>query len=453
MPKNLFFANWPVNTLETTASHSLQQKLTNLAQAVDDAEQFLIATANRLGVKDPLFVFTAPEYYFVKDVRVDRTGVHMELYDKTEKDTIYSGLKQISAAHKKMVLLPGTVHWKTPRKIPTGRNNVRVFDGINVAPVLYKGSVEFEYEKKFDDGSCREQTPDVAFRAGNGEQTFKLQGVRFGIEVCGDFEESRLAAATDKPLDVEIYMSATNPHAFTDDYMARIPVRNGGYLIHCDASGEASKNGVWLINRGGGWHGMTVDISRQDAKLYDPFTCKAIDIGHKLKGDYEVYGITGETLAMSKVFKVTLDPSYQRVALPVLLAPPKPLPAPMGGSYGMRITAIEPLGMTDLGFRAKVTVQIKGNDGTTQRVSAAAIQFSCPRGLVTPLHGVTDAKGLTSCTIAATGNGPLTVTASWQGAKSSATIELLNLGMGNVSKMGKLQGNPNDALPSWHVLL
>ena len=345
------------------------------------------------------------------------------------------------------------MYWKIPRKTPSVRDPARVFDGINVAPVLYKGKVQFEYEKKFNDGSCGDNTKDVVFRAGNDEQTFKLEGVRFGIEVCGDFEESRLAAATDKPLDVEIYMSATNPHAFTDDYMARIPVRNGGYLVHCDASGEASKNGVWLINRGGGWHGMALNVDQRDAKLYDPFTCQPIDLGHTLGSGYQAYRVTGETVALSKVFKSAVDANHHHVNLPVLLAPPKPLPAPLGGAYSLRFSGLEPLVMTDLGFRAKATVQIIGKGGPGQRLSSAAIQFSCPQGLVTPLHGVTDTKGFASCTVTATGNGPLTVTASWQGAKTSATIELLNLGMGNVSKMGKLHGNPNDALPSWHVLL
>ena len=92
MPKNLFFANWPVNTLETTANLSLRQKLSQLAIMVDDATQFLTSAAIRIKAKDPIYVLTLPEYYFVKGISVVNNRGVWELYDSGEKDSIYACL-------------------------------------------------------------------------------------------------------------------------------------------------------------------------------------------------------------------------------------------------------------------------------------------------------------------------------------------------------------------------
>ncbi len=457
MPKNLFISIWPVNSVETTCSLSIANKLATLDAAVDDASQFLAAAAARVGITKPIMVFAAPEYYFLKGThRGDTGGAVWEPYDNDEKNEIYTGIKAISSNYKKVLIFPGTVFWRKRRAQPTGRNNARIYDGLNMAPVLYGGKVLLDYQKKFDDGACA-STTDVIFQAGAGEQTFKFEGLQVGLEVCGDFEDSNLATSAPRPLDLEMYISATNPHGFTDLMIGRIPVRDGGYFVHCDATGDATKNGTWLINRRKGWHGIPSDItSSPDAAIFDPFTGKAVSIGHKLKGPYALYNVAGMDLSLSKVLKVTLDLAQKDVNLPILLAPPKPLPAPMGGKYGLAITWMEPAKPIDEGgFQMKVTAKVFAKDyDLTQRVSSALVQFSATNAVVSPVNCPTDSKGEAKTTITSTGDGPVVVTARWQGASTTGTVELLGVGAGNVSKMGKLMGNPKpDELPSWHVVL
>jgi hypothetical protein len=63
------------------------------------------------------------------------------------------------------------------------------YSGHNTTPIYYKKELHHSYDKKFDDGSSRQFTPDVALARGTASQLFKLDGLRCGIEVCGDINE------------------------------------------------------------------------------------------------------------------------------------------------------------------------------------------------------------------------------------------------------------------------
>ncbi len=86
---NLFAAVWRV-TWATSKDLSLVQKGVKLTEAVDEAYEFMRAARARTNVANPVYLFAAPEYYWIKD------GLY-NLYSKDEKATIYSALRGTSA--------------------------------------------------------------------------------------------------------------------------------------------------------------------------------------------------------------------------------------------------------------------------------------------------------------------------------------------------------------------
>jgi len=64
-------------------------------------------------------------------------------------------------------------------------------------------------------------------------------------------------------VEVMVLLSGTIGHYFTNSDIAKYPVREGGAFVHCDSSGKDEKNGMWVFNRGKGWHGS----SREEVTL------------------------------------------------------------------------------------------------------------------------------------------------------------------------------------------
>jgi hypothetical protein len=275
--RQVFASILPVDVFQS-AAWPTQLKLHHLATVAAAAYENALTAAATMGVDKPVVLFAAPEYYFVKNIVSGPLGGQTwTLYDEDEKDDILRQLEGIAKAHYRMLFVPGSIAWRRQRQAPYvqhGRNIA--YDGYNTTPIFYKKELHHSYDKKFDDGSCRQYTPDVGFVRGTGTQLFKVEGWRCGIEVCGDINEENLKnEAPPTSLDFEIYISATNPHDFTM-HLDSVPVRDGGYFVHCDASvGDENamrRNGVWAIQRGSGMHGTPQTIPG----ALDPWTMKRV---------------------------------------------------------------------------------------------------------------------------------------------------------------------------------
>ncbi len=302
MAKDLLVAMWPLDVLSAGFHTSnLNERLKKLKFVAGGAFAHLQSVAARMRITDPICVFVAPEYYFLKQIHEDGTWT---MCSERDKDEICSELKALSKTHSKLVLLPGTIAWARQRRAPVPGHPDRVYDGFNTALFLSGGKILHEYDKKADDGNCRAKTTNVSFASRRTSQIFKLRGLRCGIEVCADFGRKNLAKeAGAQSLDLEFYISATNPHNFSNHSLqATVPVKDGGYFIHCDASGaESPKNNVWHVKRGGGLHGIPDFTSG-----YDPWTCRPV-----------LADGAGSRLALGSIIAPRQGNSVQ-VSLPVL---------------------------------------------------------------------------------------------------------------------------------------
>lgn len=252
---NLFAAVWKVGW-NTSKNASLIQKGVMLTEAMEQAYNFMRTASARmqLTAMNPVYLFVAPEYYWIKD------GLY-NLYDEGEKATIYSALKSTSTELSNLLMFPGTVNWQVPsaQHIGAQPQNLRAkaFVGYNACPVYLGGQLLLDYYKKFNDGEL-DKRETAAFGAGPSEapQDFSAKGLRFGLDICGDLNKGQLNLTLGgQQVDVMVLTSGSMLHDFTDSRLVTIPVRDGGAFVHCDNSGLAIKNGVWVINRGKGWHG------------------------------------------------------------------------------------------------------------------------------------------------------------------------------------------------------
>ncbi|MGO8816798.1 MAG: hypothetical protein ACLQVG_19335 [Terriglobia bacterium] len=250
---NLFAAVWRV-TWATSKDLSLVQKGVKLTEAVDEAYEFMRAARARTNVANPVYLFAAPEYYWIKD------GLY-NLYSKDEKATIYSALRGTSAEYGEVLMFPGTVNWQVPKAEHVGAQPTNIkekaFVGYNACPVYLDGHLLLDYYKKFNDGELDKRNT-AAFGAGpiGGAQDFVAKGLRFGLDICGDLNQGQLQLTLGgQQVDVMVLTAGTMSHDFTESRLGTIPVRDGGAFVHCDNTGKAEKNGVWVVTRGQGWHG------------------------------------------------------------------------------------------------------------------------------------------------------------------------------------------------------
>jgi hypothetical protein len=105
MASDLFAAVWSVPYNPNAA---VQTKLSDLGDAAAEAFSSMNTAAARMKVIKPIFVFAAPEYYFIPSI--DPTSLH----DSKEMIQIYCGLRDISKELKDLIMIPGTVNWQVP---------------------------------------------------------------------------------------------------------------------------------------------------------------------------------------------------------------------------------------------------------------------------------------------------------------------------------------------------
>ena len=390
---NLFAAVWRV-AWNTSHPLSLVQKGVKLTEAMDQAYEFMDAARTRMLATNPVFLFVAPEYYWIKDGSYN-------LYDKDEKATIYSALSGTSGEYDEVLMFPGTVNWQVPKGEHVGAQpgNLakKAFVGYNACPVYLGGQLLLDYYKKFNDGEL-DKRKIAAFGAGpgGGAQDFMAKGLRFGLDICGDLNQGQLQLTlAGQQVDVMVLTAGTMGHDFTDSRLQTIPVRDGGAFVHCDNSGKAEKNGVWVLNRGQGWHGSF----RNEVTLsFNDMDNTTRVIGFPMKSDE----VPGPNMTVSAVAGFG--------ALRDLTA----VVTDKAGYYVRKFTLTIP------GGRREQTAAFERDGETAYKVT------------LTRPYSITKK-----------------VQATWSGADG---VGMKASGRGNVSKIGKLLGGPNNPdLDCYHV--
>lgn len=249
---DLYVAIWKVN-VSTIHDLKLIEKKAQLNRAVVKAYMHLRAASKRMNSAKPVYVFAAPEYYWVQR--------QFKLYDSTEKDDIYAWCQSLSSNFNGLIMFPGTVNWQVPKKV-VGQ---KAFDGYNSAPVYQNGKLLLDYDKKYNDGEVDKAPGGVAefISGGRGgdhaRQDFMAEGLRFGLDVCGDLNAGQLHLTLGgQKVDVMVVISATMAHHFGNSQIHKIAVRDGGAFVQCDSSKPTEsefRNGVWALSRGKGMHG------------------------------------------------------------------------------------------------------------------------------------------------------------------------------------------------------
>lgn len=272
---DLFATVWQVPTL-SRMSEGLATKKLNFTAAVDLAYNAMRAARARMSAKNPVYLFVAPEYYWVK-------GANLAHFNATEKDDVFDYLRQLSTARDNLVIVPGTVQWSVPKGDYGGNTakqsvlNLAATKNVafNTTPVYLNGERVLTYFKKFNDGFVEggsySRTTEAAYGAGPADQaqTFDAHGLRFGVEVCGDFNDGKLnLSLAGEKVDVMVLTAATMGHDFAGG-LSKVPVRHGGAFVHCDArdTGDArgmDKNGLWVVTPGSGWHGSPDGVAYYD---------------------------------------------------------------------------------------------------------------------------------------------------------------------------------------------
>ncbi len=476
MPQ-VFAAIFHPPTLDNLKSVPPERRLPEMKVAIQQAYGQLAAYASRMGATNPFFIFLAPEYYFVKNCVATGSGrgagEKWTLYTETEKNQIFEELRALSGKYKRFLIAPSTISWCKPAKAPQGNLTK---DGWNTTPIFYEGKLKHEYDKIFDDGNFSGKTADVRFQQGKKSQLFTVESLKFGIEVCGDFDHGNLGKeARPESLDFELMLSAPNPHSFDSHQIAKVPVKNGGYFLHADCDEKKSERcGAWCVQRGSGSHGVALPNELLGYALFDPWT------GQMLKGDMLGVSLSsGSMLALKAVVgqqngnlpqqnnplpqsnlrssgsswvsgvKLQRTNSLQQIGMSRLstnLSQPAQQTA-----YGMRMATnpAQPyLNSTDGSFNVKVTVTLtSGNAGLANQ----QISFRAGNGRARDLVKTTNMQGEAETVFTGNRAHPMQISASFNETTVSYEAKITSLGGGNVSKIGRLQ--PETVLDMWSYFL
>jgi hypothetical protein len=214
-------------------------RLEEFGMAVGQVDSLL----KKMAGDDGVHILVAPEYYFNPRGEIGKVYKQQGplAVSRSEKHDIYAGLKKISSRAGKLVIVAGSIFYTK-----TTSSGLR---GLNVCPVLRNGRFLTKNYKAQDDGNLSKGTDDAEYTSKASNPCFTVNGVRFGVEVCMDHADRTLKNFLNGgSVDVHILIS----DGVTPDN-SRIAAKTGGYVIHCDLSGD-QKAAVRVYTTTGAWN-------------------------------------------------------------------------------------------------------------------------------------------------------------------------------------------------------
>lgn len=227
------------NTQGALGGGGAQDRLQEFSDAVTQSS----AMMDRMGAG--LRMVIAPEYFYSAVGQIGRNVLRPgpQALSRGGKHDLYDDLKRVSAAAGGTILVAGSIYYAKG-------NNTR---GLNVCPVLRHGRIIYKYYKKFDDGILDMGVHGANYEHKNTDPVFRVKGVRFGIEICGDHTDNNnslaswMAAHNNPVVDVHIMISYSNAPV-----QQNMRGRAQGYFLHCDLMGyQAAALGVYQSSPAG----------------------------------------------------------------------------------------------------------------------------------------------------------------------------------------------------------
>ncbi len=286
MATQLRVALWRVPTIVTTsdvaalsqntiAGFTHEERVQMLRDGVNAAiAHFGVAPANTTVVN----MFVVPEYFFAYTH-------NLHFVDEHTKDMTVRALRELSRLGNTIVI-PGTIPWIKPftkasngfsalfqssrynraitritktkalfepptnggaKNIPTSVKTIgaaktdhsMLYYAQNTAWVMRGGEVLLKYHKRMNGSEIspadiqhiKDLGGDIVWVPGTRTGTFKTDRLSFGLEICAEHDGKALQMSAPSSLvDVHIVISATmkaQPN--------KAHIRDGGYLLHCDA--------------------------------------------------------------------------------------------------------------------------------------------------------------------------------------------------------------------------
>lgn len=239
-----------MTTNVAVACWALEQ--TGGATAIDDIPamsrhiefETIMAAAISQMPNHPVKLFIAPEYLFAERDLEDAQETKIVIpASRSQKHSIYSRLKLISARYPDIFIIAGTIAYEKRALGGLGSKQ-----SLNVCPILRGGEIIKTIYKVQDDGFVQ---TDATFKAkgDHDEQnpTFSAGGITIGVDICADYLgpgfDGRLATyiregnAT-RP-DIHVQISGTNAA-----FPSRCQARQGGVYVHCDLGRGATAYSV-----------------------------------------------------------------------------------------------------------------------------------------------------------------------------------------------------------------
>jgi hypothetical protein len=234
-----------------TLPDSIKDRLAYFDSMCAKASAGIPKTSTASGEKQ-MNVMVAPEWLFAR-----HSGKKDEAYTATEMQKITEGLQDISKKYPDMLIVGGSVSWEIPDKNVKDR-----FIMYNSSPVVQNGKVVHMYHKREEGGetavspqnkgvvskawgmydpSIRSKVEHSNPKLPSNSSIFTHQGVTFSMEICADQagksarKEYMSQFPGGKGTDVHVLISAGSQLN-----AGNTPVKNGGLVVHVDASGPGS---------------------------------------------------------------------------------------------------------------------------------------------------------------------------------------------------------------------
>jgi hypothetical protein len=248
----------------------LRKALTQGWQEVDQLDQtFPLDLSRDTDVLDharPLYVFAAPEWLFRRGKDPNQT-FGLDERDKFERalPTLSSGQAEGINQGRRVLLVPGTVHWRCPRSGAEDnvRGSVAAYEekkrmkaktvqpragavvkditdrvlpapqdkknfGYNQALIYYQGELRKVVQKEVDAGDFGSVDATTVLVPGLGSGAFSLKdlGLKVGVAICYDHKR-----IMEYGKEVDLYLLLSASQSLEPE---KVGARKGGLMVHAD---------------------------------------------------------------------------------------------------------------------------------------------------------------------------------------------------------------------------
>ena len=201
------------------------------------------------GDNNTLYVFMAPEYYFLKTkiVNTESTNVIRMPLSEREKNTIRDGLRNLANNNKNLLIVGGTVYW-------VGKPANGIHPVYNTALICHQHKcIEVDKSSWYPETELRNDIKFLGYKCKSDQQninpffiiTMGSKTLSCGIDICADFFSN--SQTKNHPLLDLHFVVANIIRDFGEKYNPQIRIKKDGFFLMCNA-GDISYSKVMRKN-------------------------------------------------------------------------------------------------------------------------------------------------------------------------------------------------------------